>query len=79
MAITKILTYEKERIIRPCYAEETNSTEKEKSITESLKLLENVNAKLWKLEDISTGTLLGYEIQDVSKNSIKRFIREGKM
>jgi len=78
MATNRIISYEHERIIRACYAEEKVNATKEKEISTSLALLQGPSTKLWKLEDSITGALIGYEIQDVNKNSIKRFIREGK-
>lgn len=78
MPTNKILTpmQDYERIIRACYAEEKGGAEKETLVNESLSMLSEPNRKLWRLEDAETGTLKGYDIQDVAQNSIKTFYRK---
>lgn len=74
--MNKILTYDYERTIRACYAEETDNVEKERQVQQSIALMQGNGMKFYKYEDSETGKLLGYGIFDSNSNSLKRFNRK---
>ena len=76
--MNKILTYDYEKTIRSCYAEVKSETEKDGLIEDAMEIMARGGMKFYKYEDEITGTLLGYGIYDQDKNSLKRFMREGK-
>lgn len=73
--MNKILTYDHERVIRACYAEEKDSVKKESEINQALDFMKRDGVKFYKYEDSETGALTGYGIFDVQKNSLKKFNR----
>lgn len=73
--MNKILTYDYERTIRACYAEEKNESVKEAEIEQAISLMKQDGMKFYKYEDEVTGALLGYGIFDSNKNSLKKFNR----
>lgn len=74
--MNKILTYDFERTIRACFAEEKDAAVKETLVNESISLMTSGENKFYKYEDTTTGTLLGFEIFNQEKNSVKKFLRK---
>lgn len=74
--MNKVLTYDHERIIRANFAEEKDPVKKEQFINESISLMTDGTNKFYKYEDSENGALLGFEIFNKEKNSIKKFLRK---
>lgn len=76
MSNNKIKTYDHERIIRSCFAEITNLAQKESMVAEAVALMSVEGRSFYKIEDSETGAMLGYEIEDSNRNSVKSFRRK---